>query len=60
MLYWALVFFVLALVLAVLGFGVLSSAAATVAKVLFWVLVALFVIWLIAGLAGGGRRSPVT
>lgn len=59
MLYWALIFFVLAIVLAVLGFGVLSAAAATIAKVLFWVFVALFVIWLISSLTGGGRRAPI-
>jgi uncharacterized membrane protein YtjA (UPF0391 family) len=35
MLHYALVFLVVAIIAAVLGFGVISGAAATIAKVLF-------------------------
>ncbi len=50
MLYWALVFFVIAIIAAVFGFGVLAAASAGIAKLLFFIFVVLFVISLIAGL----------
>jgi uncharacterized membrane protein YtjA (UPF0391 family) len=37
MLYWTAVFFVIALVSAVLGFGGIASGAAGIAKILFFV-----------------------
>ncbi len=53
MLGWALLFFILALVAGVLGFGVLAGVAASIAKILFLVflvvLVASFVIRAIRG-----------
>jgi uncharacterized membrane protein YtjA (UPF0391 family) len=54
MLHWSLTFFVLALVAAVFGFGVIASAAAGIAKILFFLFLVLFVISLISG---GLRRS---
>jgi uncharacterized membrane protein YtjA (UPF0391 family) len=58
MLYWALMFFVVALIAAVLGFTGIAIAAAGVAKILFVIFLALFVISLVAHLlGGGGRRS---
>lgn len=36
MLYYTLVFFVIALVAAILGFGGIASGAATIAQILFW------------------------
>ncbi len=56
MLYWALVFFVLALVAAVFGFGVIAIEAAMIAKVLFFLFLVLFIISL---LAGRPRRGPI-
>jgi uncharacterized membrane protein YtjA (UPF0391 family) len=53
MLYWAAVFFVIALLAAFLGFGGLAAGAAGVAKILFFVFLVLAVISLIAG-----RRVP--
>lgn len=55
MLSWAVIFFIIAIVAAVFGFGGIASAAAGIAQVLFWVFVALFVISLVAGLAAGRR-----
>lgn len=55
MLSWAVIFFVVAIVAAVFGFGGIASAAAGIAQVLFWIFVALFVVSLIAGLAAGRR-----
>jgi uncharacterized membrane protein YtjA (UPF0391 family) len=52
MLYWAAVFFVIALVAAVLGFGGIAASAAGIAKVLFVVFLVLTGISLLFG-----RRS---
>lgn len=49
MLHWALVFFVVALAAALLGFGGLAAGAASIAKVLFFVFLVLFIISLIPG-----------
>ena len=43
MLSWALTFFVLAIIAAVLGFGGIASATAGIAKILFVVFIILFV-----------------
>jgi uncharacterized membrane protein YtjA (UPF0391 family) len=48
MLYWAVVFFVIALVAALLGFGGVAFAAAGVAKILFFVFLVLFIVSLLA------------
>jgi len=59
MLYWALVFFIVALVAAVFGFGGIAVASAGIAKILFFLFVVLFVISLIMGLARrGGSTLP--
>jgi uncharacterized membrane protein YtjA (UPF0391 family) len=49
MLYWAAVFFVIALLAAVFGFGGIAASAVGVAKVLFFVFLILAVISLIFG-----------
>jgi uncharacterized membrane protein YtjA (UPF0391 family) len=56
MLYWALVFLVIALVAGLLGFGGVATAASGIAQVLFFVFVVVFVIALIMGLLS--RRGP--
>jgi uncharacterized membrane protein YtjA (UPF0391 family) len=55
MLRWAVIFFVVSIVAAFFGFGGIASAAAGVAKVLFFIFVALFLVALIGGLAAGRR-----
>jgi len=56
MLYWAMVFLVIALVAAVVpGAGFISGTAAQIAWVLFVVFLALFLVSLIAG----GVRRPI-
>jgi uncharacterized membrane protein YtjA (UPF0391 family) len=52
MLHWSLMFLIMALIAAVLGFGGLAGAAVGIAKVLFFVFL---VVWLIALLTG--RRA---
>lgn len=54
MLRWALIFLVLAIVAAILGFGVLADAAATIAQILFVIFLVLVVVAFITG-----RRSAV-
>ncbi|RVT92030.1 DUF1328 domain-containing protein [Rhodovarius crocodyli] len=49
MLYWALVFLVVALVAGVLGFGGIASTAGGIARVLFFVFLVLFAVALLTG-----------
>jgi uncharacterized membrane protein YtjA (UPF0391 family) len=49
MLYWALMFLVIALVAAVFGFGGIASTAAGMAQILFVIALVLFIISLFAG-----------
>jgi uncharacterized membrane protein YtjA (UPF0391 family) len=49
MLRWAVIFLVVALVAALLGFGGIAGAAAGIAKILFFVFLVLFVLALIFG-----------
>jgi len=53
MLRWAVIFFIISIVAAIFGFGGIASAAAGIAKVLFYIFVALFVIALVTGLSIG-------
>lgn len=53
MLYYAVVFFVIALIAGLFGFGFIASAAAGIANILFWVFVVLFVVSLIMGVVNG-------
>lgn len=57
MLRWALIFLVVALVAAVLGFTSIAGVAIDVAKILFYVFVVLFVISLVMHLVRG-RGAP--
>jgi len=54
MLYWALMFFVVAIVAAIFGFTGIALATAGIAKLLFFVFLVLFVISLVTHL---GRRG---
>ena len=56
MLYYALVFFIVALVAAVFGFGGLAAGAASIAKLLFVGFLVLAVVTGVAALLGGGSR----
>lgn len=55
MLYWSVVFFVVAIAAAFFGFFGIASTAAGIAKILFFIFAVLFVFSLITGLRG---RSP--
>jgi uncharacterized membrane protein YtjA (UPF0391 family) len=49
MLKWALIFFIISLVAGVFGFTGIASGAASVAKILFYIAVALFLLFLVLG-----------
>lgn len=49
MLSWSVVFFIVAIIAGVLGFGGISAAAAGFAKILFFVFLIAFVISLVRG-----------
>jgi uncharacterized membrane protein YtjA (UPF0391 family) len=53
MLKWALIFLVVGLVLGALGFGGIGGAFVDIAKLLFYVAIALFVIFLVLALLAG-------
>jgi uncharacterized membrane protein YtjA (UPF0391 family) len=56
MLYWALMFLIIALVAAFLGFAGVATAAAGIAKILFYVFLVIFLVTLIMGLGRRGTR----
>jgi len=59
MLRWAFLFLVVALIAALFGFGGIASAAAGIAKVLFVIAIAIFVIMLLLGLAAGRKVTSI-
>ena len=56
MLSWALTFLVIALIAAALGFGGIAGTSAGIAKILFFIFLALFVISLLSRLFSGKSR----
>ena len=55
MLYWAAVFFVIALIAAIFGFGGIAGGAMDIARILFFVFLVLFIVSLLTGTL---RRGP--
>lgn len=55
MLRYAVIFFIIAIVAALFGFGGIAAGATEIAKILFFVFLVLFVVSLLAGLI---RRRP--
>ena len=56
MVYWAAVFFVIALVAALFGFVGIATAAAGIAKLLFYIFLVIFLVTLVMGLGRRGTR----
>jgi len=59
MLYWAAVFFIIALIAGALGFGGIATAAGGTAQILCYIFFVLFLVALIAGLMGRRSRPPI-
>ncbi len=55
MLRYAVIFFVVAIVAALFGFGGIAAGATEIAKVLFFIFLVLFIVSLVAGLI---KRGP--
>jgi uncharacterized membrane protein YtjA (UPF0391 family) len=55
MLHYAVVFFVIALIAALFGFGGIAAGAVEIARILFFVFLVLFLVSLILGLLRRGR-----
>jgi uncharacterized membrane protein YtjA (UPF0391 family) len=55
MLYYAGVFFIIAIIAAVFGFGGIAAGAVSIAKILFFIFLIGFVVTLVLGM---GRRKP--
>jgi uncharacterized membrane protein YtjA (UPF0391 family) len=55
MLHYAVVFFVIAIIAALFGFGGIAAGATEIAKILFFVFLVLFVVSLVAGML---KRGP--
>jgi uncharacterized membrane protein YtjA (UPF0391 family) len=58
MLYWAVVFLIIAMVAAIFGFGGIAIAAAGIAKILFFIFIVIFLITLVFGFSRR-RRPPI-
>ena len=58
MLSWSLVFFVVAIIAAVFGFGGIASGAADIARICFFFFIVAFVASLIWSLVTGRRSGP--
>jgi uncharacterized membrane protein YtjA (UPF0391 family) len=60
MIRWAIIFLVVGVVLALLGFGGLGGTFIGIAKLLFFIAIAAFVVLLVLGLmAGKGVKSAI-
>jgi uncharacterized membrane protein YtjA (UPF0391 family) len=52
MLYWALIFFLVSIVAGIFGFTGIAAGARTIAKVLFFIALAIMLVFLVLGLLG--------
>jgi uncharacterized membrane protein YtjA (UPF0391 family) len=57
LLYYAVVFFVIAIIAGILGFTGIAAGLAEIARILFFVFLAIFIVSLIMGIGKGGWRS---
>jgi uncharacterized membrane protein YtjA (UPF0391 family) len=55
MLRWAVIFFIIAIIAGIFGFGGIASESAGIAKILFTIFLIIFVVTLILGLAAGKK-----
>ncbi len=55
MLKWAFIFLIIALVAAMFGFGGIASTAAGIAKVLFFIAIAIFLVMLVLAVVAGRK-----
>ena len=58
MLRWALVFFIVAIIAGVFGFGGIASGAVDIARICFFFFIVIFLVSLVWGLLTGRRTLP--
>jgi uncharacterized membrane protein YtjA (UPF0391 family) len=56
---WAAIFFIIAMVAAAFGFTGIAEGATEVAKILFYIFLAIFVVVLVAGLVVAGKLKSL-
>ncbi len=56
---WALIFFIVAIVAAIFGFGNIAAAATDVARILFFIFIVVFLLLMIGWLIRGKGPPPV-
>ena len=59
MLRWAFLFLVVALVAALFGFGGIASAAAGIAKILFFIAISIFLVMVFLGFLGARKVTSI-
>lgn len=57
MLHYSVVFFIIAIIAAIFGFGGIAASAVSIAKILFLVALAIGIITLVLGLAAGKKMN---
>jgi uncharacterized membrane protein YtjA (UPF0391 family) len=57
MLRWSIIFFIVAIIAAIFGFGGLSQDLASIAKILFFIFIVVFAVTGLMHLMGSGRRG---
>lgn len=57
MIYWSAAFFIIAIIAAMFGFGGIADGATSIAKVLFFLFLVLFVISVLTGMFRRGGRA---
>jgi len=58
MLRWAVIFLVIGLIAGLLGFTSIAGTSIAIAKILFFIFLAIFLVLLVAGMAAGRRLAP--
>ena len=58
MLYWAVVFLVIAIIAALFGFGGIAEASAGIAQILFFIFLVLLIVTLVMHFVRGQRPPP--
>ena len=59
LLHWAVIFFVVAIVAAIFGFGDIAAAATDIARILFFIFIVVFLLLMIGWLVRGKGPPPV-
>ena len=58
MLRWAVIFLVIGLIAGLLGFTSIAGTSIAIARILFFIFLAIFLVLLVAGMAAGRRLAP--